>query len=91
MTVSKAGRELACQLFAALECPAAADRNALLNAASAFLDACPSDASAGADLARTLAARAADYAILGGADDYARLVRAAHCFRMHSAIQQLEL
>jgi hypothetical protein len=70
----------------AVETPDNVDRNALLKAASAYLDAEPANDTPGPAMGRTLAHRACDWAVFGHSDDYARLRRAVDCFRMHSSL-----
>jgi hypothetical protein len=81
------GRQLARSLIAALESPATVDRGALLTAAAAFLDV----AQCGEDvlpLARRVASRAMDWAVMGRPEDYKSFTRAAHLFLMSSQIKQ---
>src|ERR1700745_184729 len=75
------------QIFAALEFPESADRNAILEAARAFLDAAQ-DGPAGLTLARTVAYRAMDYAIIGAPENYRALVPPVHIFSMECGIKR---
>ncbi|MEY8015042.1 hypothetical protein [Mycobacterium servetii] len=73
--------ELSMLLFAAMEGAEDVDRNRLLLAASAFLDATtPLAASEGAELARTMAFRAMDWAVFDTAETYHALFRAVSRF-----------
>jgi hypothetical protein len=82
MTCKDIGRELSRQLIAALESPATCDRNGLLTAAAAFLDIAEGRDLDGLPLARTMAHRAADWAVLDTQEGYKKLERAAAIFLM---------
>ena len=75
------------QIFAALEFPESADRNAILEPARAFLDAAQ-DGPAGLTLARKVAYRAMDYAVFGAPENYRALVPAVHIFSMDCGIKR---
>lgn len=65
-----------------MEAPEDVDKNRLLLAANAFLDATTplADASEGAELARTMAFRAIDWAVFDTAETYHALFRAMSRF-----------
>jgi hypothetical protein len=86
MTVSDIGHRFARLLFEAMAHPVGVDRGALLNAASAFLDAALSPESDGLTLARRMAFRACEWCVWDRPEDYAALRRAVGAFEMHAAI-----
>jgi hypothetical protein len=86
MTASDIAHQFSRLIFAAVEAPESVNRNALLVAADAYLNAAPADDTAGPAMGATMAARAMDWAVFGHSDDYARLRRAVDCFRMHSSL-----
>lgn len=60
--------------------------NELLVAASSFLDTAQGEGTAGLEIARRMAFRALDWAVFERPDDYDRLLRAIHLFRMHAEL-----
>jgi hypothetical protein len=74
-------------IFDALESPATVDRNALLTAASSFLDVAVAGDPNGLALARRMAFQAMEWAVCGCPEDYGKLVRASGAFQMHSHIE----
>ena len=84
--VSAIARQLTPLLFQAIEDPGAVDRGALRRASNAFLDAAPAGQSGGCAMARQMAAKALDWRVLDGADNYAALCRAFGVFRLHSLL-----
>jgi hypothetical protein len=77
------------QRGAQVESPATVDRNDLLTAASAFLDVALAGDPDRLALARGMAFRASDWCVFGRPDDYTKLTRAAHLFRMGSHMKQI--
>jgi hypothetical protein len=84
---AETGRRFSRLIFAAMESPATVDRNRLLEAADAFLNAAVGGNPAGLYLSRLMANAAADWCVFGGPDDYARLSRAVQCFQLYSQLE----
>lgn len=78
--------EFAKLLFASVDTPTVVDKNRLLVAASSFLDTAQGEGTAGLEIARRMAFRALDWAVFERPDDYDRLLRAIHLFRMHAEL-----
>jgi len=86
MTPSDIGRQFSRLVQAAAEAPSAVDKNELLFAASAFLDAAQGGNPGGLELSRGMAFRAMDWVVFERPLDYAKLRRAVDCFRMYSCL-----
>jgi hypothetical protein len=82
------GRRFSGLVFAAIESPATVDRNALLEAADAFLVAAQGGNPTGLYLGRTMAVCACEWAVWGTAESYVALLRSADMFRAYAAIQE---
>jgi hypothetical protein len=88
MTAKDVGRELSRLIIQAIESPSTVDRGALLVAASHFLDVAQGGDVDGLPLARSMAARAMEWAVLESPENYNALTRAAGIFSMSSQIKQ---
>jgi hypothetical protein len=86
VAVSDIGRRFSQLLIRAMERPVSIDRGALLNAASAFLDAARFPESDGLTLARRMAFRTMEWCTMDRPEDYAALRRAVGAFQMHAHI-----
>jgi hypothetical protein len=73
----------------AVEHPDDVDRPALLEAADAFLSACPDDATRGPAMARTMAHRALDWRVWPTPENHHKLTRAVGAFKMNVDIQEM--
>ena len=80
------GRRFSRLTRAAVDQPAAVDRNGLLEAAADFLDAAKGGDRAGLYLSRAMANAALDWCVFGGPEDYVRLSRAVQCFHLYNQL-----
>ena len=80
------GRRFSRLTRAAVDQPAAVDRNGLLAAAADFLDAAKGGDPAGLYLSRAMANAALDWCVFGGPEDYVRLSRAVQCFHLYNQV-----
>jgi len=80
------GRRFSRLTRAAVDQPAAVDRNGLLEATADFLDAAKGGDPAGLYLSRAMANAALDWCVFGGPEDYVRLSRAVQCFHLYNQL-----
>jgi hypothetical protein len=87
--VSPVARRFSELIFQAMESPEAVNRSDLLTAASNLLDALLMAAGGpGVPLARRMCCLALDWCCFDRPEDYARLLRAAELFGMHTVIAE---